>query len=480
MLCFMISAPALAERDLRVKQIMCARHDVMFVLTEDGTLFVWGAPYSSTGEHTGGSATPIVMARNVSELLGTDSYMIYYTDENGDFMAWQYVNEADYARTGNYYEYHYGTLAEDHYLPPFKIASGIRKLISLDNIYPDGYFIDADNRLCSFTLVEIIRTVPIGAKTEYVMDVEEGTELIPMGTYWYLWKPDGSLWVVGEDKNNCMGTGKKKVKEPTLVTENVQWLFSMNNQMYVGKDDHSLWAWGLNKSYAYLGNCKGAAVKKPTQILDNAMQIQNYQMGLFHDQSSEMYVTDSDGSIWNWQNGSLLLGFKRKKPASAITKVMQGVGAIKIFDYRFFVTEDHKLYTYDRTKTSAKNPVVEPVFCLENVDYVTDPFSNPFKMNEGDLYVGMLDGTLYLAKNGDFTDLYPCSYTAGDLQKITRPPFSNTALFSDEEGRLYGLEAGTGVFANKYDDLMVYEIPLKTYMNSYINTGKYSPVSADD
>ena len=479
MLLFVISVPAMAERDLRVKQIMYGSHRVAFVLTEDGTLFVWGNPYSSTSDQTGGSATPIVMARNVRELLGTDSYMIYYTDDNDDFLAWQYYSEADFTKTGKYHTYHYGTLAEDNYLPPFKIASGIKKLISCNNVYPNGYFIDADNRLCSFTLVEFVQSIPIGAKTEYVMNVEEGTELIQMGTYWYLWKQDGSLWVVGEDKYNCMGVGQKKVNEPTLVTENVQWVFPMNRQMYVGKDDHSLWAWGLNQSN-YLGNCKGSTVKEPTKILDDALQIQNYQMGLFHDQTSEMYVIDSDGSIWNWQDGSLLLGFERKKPASVITKVMQGVGTIKIFDYRFFVTEDHKLYTYDRTKTSAKNPVVVPVFCLGNVDYVADPFSNPFKTDEGDLYVGMLDGTLYLAKNGDFNNLYPCSYTAADLQKITQPPFSTTALFTDEEGRLYALDSGTVSPVPKYDDLMVYEIPLTEYMNDYIDTGKYNPVSTAD
>ena len=413
-------------RDPHVRQVVKERF-TYFALTMDDTLFVWGKDSAFSPE--GGSTVPLVVANNVKDIVTVSSYVVYYTDYQDNLFAWRFASE-----TSTDFYFHFGN-GDKEYSHPIQIGSNFYA-INLNPVYPQlwngctGYYIDKNHDVYEFFFGEDFEGNLYTHNKPLDSDINNIIENSYMG-FNYAVKDDNSLWVWGNGDSCLSGNGNKKFTTPTFVLDDVKSVLPLLHQTYVLKNDNTLWGWGYNdKKRGYLGNSNGNSVKKPKKLMKDVDHIWYFPEGKYQ-RVPEMYATDLDGSIWGWRYSSIL-GDVQKSPSATIRKIMDGVGQIKDMSFSYFVTVDNKLYTYDNSGVTSKNLTVTPVFLLDGVDYVIT-----MDRTDEDPYIFMLDGTIYRATGGDFTQLQKTS-TTKSVDPMVATGGGYPVVYTDEQGNLYG------------------------------------------
>ncbi len=105
-------------------------------------------------------------------------------------------------------------------------------------------------------------------------------------------KPDGSLWVWGDNRYGQLGDGTLITRiSPMTTLGQVAGVATGLDHTLAFKVDGSLWAWGLN-SYGQLGDGTTATQTTPVQVLDNVV---GAAAGLEH-----TLALQGDGVLWAW------------------------------------------------------------------------------------------------------------------------------------------------------------------------------------
>ena len=237
----------------------------------------------------------------------------------------------------------------------------------------------------------------------YISGEEYGMQDI---TYYAL-KKNGKLYAWGYNKHGEVGNGKtKKVKKPTLILKNVKY-FTCSYQIsgtaaqggctaYAIKKNGDLMSWGVN-DFLTVQSGLGEKVKKPTKILEDV----DWVDGADH----VAIAITKDKVLWTWGTAigvTSVEGNTVMHEGIGLTSVAKNVIAADIDQFTlYFIDTSNRLKYVGFAPTSAYENTTTPKKMLSKVKaiYTTDVDGSFALKTDGSLYGwGFAKGGKYITK----------------------------------------------------------------------------------
>ncbi|MDR1641639.1 MAG: S-layer homology domain-containing protein [Clostridiales bacterium] len=346
--------------------------DTSFALSQDGTLYGWGAV-----SYMDYKLTPVKYMDQVVDFQSFD-YMAWALKNDGTLWSWgsqpsdSYMNEGPnqildkvYSFKHGYYGTAYairtdGTLWLDLYGAGdekdgefSKIADDVIQVIPIDSFdeisVQHAAYVKKDGSLWEVKLGD--------GKPEH-KKVMDSVKKVEGGLYRKLaLKEDGSVWQWGEGwyRNNDGDLTSEPIAVPEKVTDNAIDIFVLENICGVLKKDGSYWSWGRN-AYGEVGDGTRTPRYQPVKVMDSVSSV-NIWYGF-------AFVQQSDGDIYymgyNGDNEPV-------KPYCLFEKGMLPAGAPVFSPVIKLPETDEEDTTPAPTETPAPTPTEAPVNYLYDI-----------------------------------------------------------------------------------------------------------------
>ena len=263
------------------------------VLTKDGTVYLWGANYSSQLAYTGG-----LQVLNPYKLNGAASGI---PENSVKQIALGYEYSAVVLKDGSLYTWGKNTSGQlgdgttTHRPYPVKIMDNVKKVSLGDNhsaaLLTDGslYTWGSNNYgklgnskgdSCIYTPIKILNNVK---------DVSVGYE------HTLILLDDGAVYACGYNFSGQLGTGSTgghgATSTPRKVMDNVVSVFARRDNSSAITNDGTLYAWGDNNNGS-LGNGASLHIARPEKIAYNIVSV---SIG-----SNHSAAVTKDGALYTW------------------------------------------------------------------------------------------------------------------------------------------------------------------------------------
>lgn len=330
-----------AEKVIHDMNSLASFQEMCAAITSDHKLYIWG--YKALSRYTdspvGGTAIePTFVMDGVKKVYAVGSNGFIIKDDNS---LWQFDSRAklsaDSTNTGTGYAK--------------KVADGVKDIACFNELvilHEDG-------------TLELLEGSSYLQK-KYVEDISDVVDIRLGSGCLYVLKSDGTLWGLGDNRDNQLGMKTEKTiqYEYVQLMDNVLAIDSSFSSTFVIKSDGSLWAWGDN-SHGQLGTWDFFGRTGPVKVLDNAVAVlANYVT---------THVITGDGSLYIW-GGSSSYSESSSYPVKYASKI---VGIETYGDVLMAIKEDGHLYTmgksnYNKLGYPADNNESKSLkLCLENI-----------------------------------------------------------------------------------------------------------------
>lgn len=291
-------------------------------VTKDHKLWLWGyraLNYVADNPVKGTAVEPTVVLEGVKEIYpgSWEGGMVIMEDNS----LWGFGDYSDYAVWDESLSYSERNARKDYVN---KIADNV-KSVSCDGgitayVREDGTVVVLeDSSSCSKSRVEKITNVK---------------ELYCANTYVLALKEDGTLWGLGDNRDEVLGIegNAEYLTSYVQIMSDVASVEMGGGNTFVIKTDGSLWGWGSNGS-GQLGVWDFADRKTPVKIMDSVEAV-NYH-------SATVYAITKDASLYAW-GGSGPISDKRNHPVECMSDV---IGVDADWGVLMVVKTDGSLYT---------------------------------------------------------------------------------------------------------------------------------------
>jgi len=293
-------------------------------VTKDHKLYVWGKDALDNITYdkaaTGPATLPTLVAEGVVKIFPDDVSAGMVLKEDGSLWGFQ-----DYARYATEAEnWTYDELEENRRFLQ-KIADNVKSATC--NGVITAYVRDDGTVVCLRSATNCSKS-----EVENITDVKE----IASGYFFVMaLKEDGTLWGLGDDRNEILGVDIKAGYQPSYIQimTDVAAIEVADLACYAIKTDGSLWSWGDNDNPGRLGTGNWAEQRTPVKIMDNVASV-SYR-------GSTVYAVTTDGELYAWGAAGPI-----SEKSNSPQKCMDGVVAAEAYYYgHLIVKEDGTLYT---------------------------------------------------------------------------------------------------------------------------------------
>ena len=307
-----------ARNSIAVFQKMAA------AVTKDHKLYVWGKDaldnitYDKTV--TGTAIEPTLVAEGVVKIFPDDAGSALVLKEDGSL--WGFGDFSKY--TSGFENWTIEEWLENSRFLQ-KIADNVKSATC--NGVVAAYVREDGTVVCLESATSCSKS-----EVENITDVKE----IASGYFFVMaLKEDGTLWGLGDDRNEILGVDIKAGYQPSYIQimTDVAAIEVADLACYAIKTDGSLWSWGDNDNPGRLGTGNWAEQRTPVKIMDNVASV-SYR-------GHTVYAVTTDGELYAW-GGAGPISAKSNCPQ----KCADGVAAAESYFYgQLIVKEDGTLYT---------------------------------------------------------------------------------------------------------------------------------------
>lgn len=317
-----IVAPSVTIEDAR--NSIAVFRTMAAAVTKDHKLYVWGKgaldniTYDKAA--TGNAIEPTLVAEGVVKIFPDDVGSALVLKEDGSL--WGFQDYAKYAIEAE--NWSYDELRENRRFLQ-KIDDNVKSATCNGAIV--AYVKEDGTVVCLKSATNCSKN-----EVENITDVKE----ITSGYFFVMaLKEDGTLWGLGDDRNNVLGIDVKPSEQPSYVQimTDVAAIEVADLACYAIKTDGSLWSWGKNDNPGRLGTGNWAEQRTPVKIMDNIASV-SYR-------GSTVYAVTTDGELYAWGAAGPI-----SEKSNSPEKCADGVVAAEAYYYgHLIVKEDGTLYT---------------------------------------------------------------------------------------------------------------------------------------
>ncbi|MDO4739110.1 MAG: hypothetical protein Q4A66_00435 [Eubacteriales bacterium] len=262
-------------------------------ITEDGTIYIWGANHS--GQIGDGTNTGYIAPNVNKTLVDTGDKIVSFSAGMSTLLA--VAEDGTLYASGNNDKGQLGATEKVH-KTPVAVLEGVAKAWTNGDfsmaLKSDGtLWATGENNRGQLGMGAEVEDSAVWAEVTTITDVAE----VALGEQFALvLKNDGTVWGVGRNNKGQLGvtTEESNQYDWVQITDGVATVFANADTAGVIKTDNTLWMWGDNSK----GQCGvGSEEKKilePTKVMDD---VKDADCGFTH-----AAAIKNDGTLWTWGN----------------------------------------------------------------------------------------------------------------------------------------------------------------------------------
>jgi len=323
--------------------------DMAAAVTKDHKLYMWGMDaldYVTDRPVKGSAIEPTMMAEGVIKVFAGSGSGFVIKEDNSLWGFNDYSAYADWDDSLDIYE--------RNALKPYlnKIADNVKSVTCSGAIIA---YVKEDGTV-------VVLEDAFGCNKSEIEKIKNVKKIVAGDSFVYALKEDGTLWGLGDNRDNVMGIEDKADYQTSYVQimADVADVAVSAETSFVVKTDGTLWGWGYNES-GQLGTWDFVGKRLPVKIMDDVSAISYY--------GGTIYAITKDAALYIW-GGSGPISDSSNHPVKYLDSV---IAAEEYSGVLMVVKSDGALYTAGNNNSrqlgylTDDNRTTKPTKCLENI-----------------------------------------------------------------------------------------------------------------